>query len=422
MSPMAGAMGASSAIANAGTTLSLLSLGLLVLIGFFASRLLKRIGLPAVTGYLLAGVAIGPSMLHLVGGEAIATLKPLGAFCLASIFFMLGEEFRLSELKKLGKRFLTLTVIQSIVTLIVVTTLARLCGAPIEVALLLGAIAGTTDPAATISVIRELRAKGDLVKSLLAVVALNGLVEIMLFSLLMTAVAVMRSGGADPWTVVQGPFLEIGGSLALGLGLGFGLRAWSLSRFGRDSLKIPTLGLIMLGAGLSEVAHLSVLLSMLTFGAVVANTHPFKLQVFEQGRAMEGPLLVMFFTLSGASLHVAELAGLGWLGLAYVGGRLIGKIAGGSLGAMAAGGSKVSVRYMGFGLVPQASMAIGLAAIVQAKFPDVAGPILPITLGAIVIFETLGPLLTRHALLKSGEGSEQASSARDWLPTPKPAP
>jgi Kef-type K+ transport system membrane component KefB len=400
----------------------LLSLGLLVLIGFFGSRLLKRVGLPAVTGYLLAGVVIGPSMLHVVGGEAVAALKPLGAFCLATIFFLLGEEFRLGELKKLGKRFLTLTVIQSIVTLAVVTALARLCGASIEVALLLGAIAGTTDPAATVSVIRELRGKGELVKTLLAVVALNGLVEIVLFSALMTVVTVLRSGGADPMTIIQGPALEIGGSMALGLALGFGLRAWSLSRFGRDSLKIPTLGLVMLGAGISEAAHLSVLLSMLTFGAVVANTHPFKGQVFDQGRAMEAPLLVMFFTLSGASLHLADLGALGWLGLAYVGGRLLGKIAGGSLGAWAAGAGPVSVRYMGYGLVPQASMAIGLAAMVEAKFPDVAGPIIPITLGAIVIFETVGPLLTRHALLRSGEGSEQAAPSRDWLPTPKPAP
>jgi Kef-type K+ transport system membrane component KefB len=400
----------------------LLSLGLLVLIGFFGSRFLKRIGLPAVTGYLLAGVVVGPSMLHVVGGEAVAALKPLAAFCLATIFFLLGEEFRLTELKKLGKRFLTLTVIQSIVTLAVVTVLARLAGASIEVALLLGAIAGTTDPAATVSVIRELRGKGELVKSLLAVVALNGLVEIVLFSLLLTVVTVIRSGGADPLTLMQGPALEIGGSLALGLALGFGLRAWSLSRFGRDSLKIPTLGLIMLGAGISEAAHLSVLLSMLTFGAVVANTHPFKIQVFDQGRAMEAPLLVMFFTLSGASLHLGELGALGWLGLAYVGGRLIGKIAGGSLGAWAAGAGPSSVRYMGFGLVPQASMAIGLAAIVESKFPDVAGPLIPITLGAIVIFETIGPLLTRQALLRTGEGTEQPTPSREWLPTPKPAP
>ncbi len=400
----------------------LLSLGLLILIGFFGSRFLKRIGLPAVTGYLIAGVIVGPSMLHLVGEEAITALKPLGAFCLAIIFFLLGEEFRLNELRKMGKRFLTLTVMQSVVTMAIVTVLARLAGASIEVALMLGAIAGTTDPAATLSVIRELRGKGELVKSLLAVVALNGLVEIVLFSALMTVVSVMRSGGADPVTLIQGPVLEIGGSMALGLALGFGLRAWSMSRFGRDSLKIPTIGLIMLGAGVSETAHLSILLVMLTFGAVVANTHPFKHQVFEQGRAMEAPLLVMFFTLSGASLHLAELGSLGWLGLAYVGGRLIGKIAGGSLGAWAAGAGPASVKYMGFGLVPQASMAIGIAAIIQAKFPDVAGPLLPITLGGIVVFETIGPLLTRQALLRTGEGSEQAAPSREWLPTPKAAP
>jgi Kef-type K+ transport system membrane component KefB len=405
----------------------LLSLGLLVLLGFAASRLLKRIGLPAVTGYLIAGIIIGPSMLHLVGADAIAALKPLGAFCLATIFFMLGEEFRLHELAKLGKRFLSLTVVQSVVTMVCVTVLVRLCGAPIEVALLLGAIAGTTDPAATVSVIRELRGKGELVQTLLAVVALNGLVEIALFSTLMAVVAMIRTGGIDPVMLLQGPLLEVGGSLALGLALGWALRAWSRSSFGRassgrESLKIPTLSLILLGAGLSEAAHLSVLLSMMSFGAVVANTHPFKAQVFDHGRAMEGPLLVMFFTLSGATLHLAELGALGWLGLAYIGGRLIGKIAGGSLGAWVAGASPSTVRHLGFGLVPQASMAIGLAAVVEAKFPDVAGSLMPITLGAIVVFETLGPLLTRHALLRSGEGNPDHAGERTWLPTPRSAP
>lgn len=399
----------------------LLALGLLVIIGFFGSRLLKMIGLPAVTGYLFAGLVIGPSMLHVVGPDAVDALKPLAAFCLATIFFLLGEEFRVNELKRLGNRFLALTVIQSVVTMIVVTLLVRLAGASIEVALLLGAIAGTTDPAATLSVIREVRGKGDLVKTLLSVVALNGLVEIVLFSALMGVVQVMRSGGADPLAILQGPMIEIGGSLALGLALGFILRAWSMSRFGRDTLKIPTLGLIMLGAGLSEASQLSVLLTMLTFGAVVANTHPFKGQVFDQGRAMEGPLLVMFFTLSGAGLHLGELAALGWLGLAYVGGRLIGKVAGSSLGAWAAGASPMTIRYMGYGLVPQASMAIGLAAIVQAKFPDIAAPLIPITLGAIVIFETIGPMMTRHALLKAGEG-QAVEPARELSPSPASAP
>lgn len=415
--------------------MTLLSLGLLVLFGFVASRLLKRLGLPAVTGYLLAGIAIGPSMLHFVGADALGALKPLGAFCLATIFFLLGEEFRLQELRKLGKRFLSLTILQSIVTIAAVTVVTRLCGASIEVALLLGAIAGTTDPAATVSVIREMRGKGErgkgeLVKTLLAVVALNGLVEIALFSLLMGVVAMLRTGGFDAVSLLQGPLLEVGGSLALGLALGLALRAWSLGPFGgkghaRESLKIPTLCLILLGSGLSEAAHLSVLLVMLTFGAVVVNSHPFKSHVFEHGRAMEGPLLVVFFSLSGATLQVAELGALGWLGLAYVGGRLIGKIAGGSLGAWASGASPQTVRYLGFGLVPQASMAIGLAAVVEAKFPEIAGSLMPITLGAIVVFETLGPMLTRQALLRSGEGRhENAPEAPEkaWLPTPRSAP
>ncbi|MNX89930.1 potassium/proton antiporter [compost metagenome] len=404
--------------------MTLLYLGLLVLLGFGCARLFKRLGLPAVTGYLLVGVALGPSAFHVVGEATLGALKPLSAFCLATIFFLLGEEFKLQELRKLGPRFLSITLVQCTLTFALVSGLLVLAHAPLAIALLMGAIAGTTDPAATLGVIRELRARGELVKTLLAVIALNSLVEMVLFNLLLPVVEVIHRGAAAvAWQeALLSPLREIGGSTLLGVGLALALRAWSLTPYGRDSLKLPTIGLILLGAGACEWLHLSVLLVMLVFGATVANTVPVKIQVFDLVKAMEGPLLIMFFTLSGASLHLAELATMGWIGVAYVGGRFFGKLFGGALGATLAGADPVCRKYLGCGLVPQASMAIGLAFIVQEKFPDMAGPILPVALGAVVVFEALGPYLTRVAILRSGEAPAAKAQAGAVLPVPRLAP
>ncbi|HEY9898955.1 MAG TPA: cation:proton antiporter, partial [Pantanalinema sp.] len=401
--------------------MTLLYLGLLVLLGFACARLFRRLGLPAVTGYLLVGVAVGPSALHLVGEPTLGALKPLSAFCLATIFFLLGEEFKLQELRKLGPRFLSITLVQCLLTFVLVSGLLVLARAPLEIALLMGAIAGTTDPAATLGVIRELRAKGELVKTLLAVIALNSLVEMVLFNLLLPVVEVVHRGSAAfAWQeALLSPLRELGGSALLGVLLALGLRAWSLTPYGRDSLKLPTIGLILLGAGACEGLHLSVLLTMLVFGATVANAVPVKVQVFDLVKAMEGPLLIMFFTLSGASLHLSELATMGWIGVAYVGGRLAGKLFGGAIGATIAGADPACRRYLGCGLVPQASMAIGLAFIVQEKFPDMAGPILPVALGAVVVFEAIGPAMTRLAILRSGEDPASARAAASPLPVPR---
>ncbi len=406
--------------------MALLSLGLLVLVGFLCAKLLQRLQLPAVTGYLLVGVLLGPSMLKVVGPDTLGTLKPLATFGLAIIFFLLGEEFRLKELKSMGSRFLSITVVQSLLTFATVAGLLALCHVPLPIALLMGAIAGTTDPAATIVVIRELRARGELVKTLMAVVALNTLVEMILFNALMPLVELLQSGGQSvSWqSALHGLFWEIGGSAMLGLGLAFVLRGWTMLPFGRSNLKLPTIGLILLGAGASEALHLSPLLVMLLFGAGVANAVPVKVAVFDLAKAMEGPLLVMFFTLSGASLHVAGLAAVGSVGLAYIGGRIVGKVVGGSLGASVAGAAPACRRYLGACLVSQASVALGLAYLVQERFPDIAGPIMPVTLGAVVVFEVIGPLLTRYALIRSGEVAIAAPAGvrTPILPVPKLAP
>lgn len=408
--------------------MSLFYLGALLLLGVLCARLFRRLGLPSITGYLLVGLGLGPSTLHAVGPETLSALRPLLTFALAVLFFLLGEEFRVKELRAIGARALAVTVIQALVTMALVTTTLLLCHTPLPVALLLGAIAETTDPAATVAVIREQRARGPLSRAMLSVIALNGFVGVTIFSLVLPLAQLAGAGqGSLAWLeLLTGPAQMLGGAIALGLLLAVVLRAWSLSPLGRDALKLPTIALILVGSGLCELTGVSMLLAMLTFGAVVVNTVPAKRQVFEVAMAMEGPLLIMFFTLSGAGLHPAELTGLGGLGAVFVVGRVAGKWLGGFVGAHLVGDSPVCCRYLGFGLISQASMAIGLAFVVQERYPALAGAVLPVTLGAVLIFETIGPLLTRLALVRAGEvanarqtaSTSASSSAR--LPVAEP--
>lgn len=398
--------------------MTLLYLGLLVLLGFACQPVLKRVGMPAITGYMIVGILLGPSALSVVEPSAMADLKPLGAFCLATLFFLLGEEFKLHELKRLGGRFLLLTLAQALVTFLVVTELLLLIQVPIAAALLLGAIASTTDPAGTLAVIRETHGRGAFVKTLMAVIALNGLVGMLLFSSLLPVVSWLQGGAEASWSAAFGATAaEFGLSALLGTALALGLRLWAHANFWRGPLTLPTLGMILLGTGACEALHLSPLLVMLTFGALVANTVPGRVQVFAVAKAMEPPLLVIFFTLAGASLHLNELAGLGWIGVVYVGGRILGKLLGGAVGATMVGESPSCQRYLGAGLIPQASMAIGLAYVVQERFPELAGPVLPVALGAIVVFETIGPLMARLAIRKA----EIADPAPVEAPVAEPA-
>lgn len=387
--------------------MTLLYLGALVLLGLLCARIFRRFGLPAVTGYLVVGALAGPSSMHFVGESALLTLKPVAAFGLATIFFLLGEEFRVHELRRMGGKLLAVTVVQSVGTLVIVTALMLALHLPLPIALIFGAIAGTSDPAAALVVIRELRGRGELVRSMLSVVALNGFVELLLFSLLMPVIEVIHHGSSahGVGALLRGPAYEFGGSLVLGLGLALVLRGWAMLPGAKGNLKAPTIGLILLGTGLCDALALSPMLAMLTFGAIVANVVPFRVHIFDVAKAMEGPLLVMFFTLAGANLHLLQLATLGAVGLAYAGGRITGKLSGAWLGGILSGSAVQVRRYVGCSLVPQASMAIGLAYVVQEKFPDLAGPVLPVVLGAVVVFEAVGPMLTRWSIVRAGEAT-----------------
>jgi Kef-type K+ transport system membrane component KefB len=274
-------------------------------------------------------------------------------------------------------------------------------GWPLSVALLLGAIATSTDPAAVSDVVREARARGPFTKTLIGVVAVDDAWGIVAMSIALAMVLGLQSPEAARGIALDG-FLDLGGAMLIGCALGVPMAFLSGRVRAGEPTQAEALGGVLLCGGAALLFDVSYLLAAMTMGAVVANVAQHHRRPFRAIDGIEWPFILLFFVLSGASLEVAELGPAAALTLAYVLLRVLGRIAGGWLGALCSGPSP-TVRTIGVALLPQAGVAIGMALVVSQRVPEVGGSILAATVAGTVVFELAGPVLTRLALLRSGE-------------------
>jgi Kef-type K+ transport system membrane component KefB len=297
-----------------------------------------------------------------------------------------------------------------LISLVVVAATAGLVGGgllalgwPVSVALPLAAIATATAPAAVSDVVRELRARGPFTKTLLGVVAVDDAWSIIAMSL---ALAVLL-GLADPeaaGAVVWEGVVDLGGALLVGCALGLPM-AWLTGRVhAGEPTQAEALGGVLLCGGVALLLDVSLLLSSMTMGVVVANVARHHRRTFRAIEGVEWPFMVLFFVLSGASLAFGPPGSAAALVAAYVVLRLLGRLAGGWLSGLALGQVE-STRKLGFALLPQAGVAIGLALVASRRLPEAGGVILSATVASTIIFELTGPVLTRLMLSQSGEAA-----------------
>lgn len=385
--------------------------GTFLLCGFIGGKLVNRVKLPAVTGYLLVGLAIGPSILGIVSEDLLAALAPISSLALGLIAFTIGGEFEIGHLAKLGKSVIAIAIFEVVGAFTAVTLAFRfLLHQPLYVSLLFGAISSATAPAATIMVLREYRARGPLTDTLLAVVAIDDALCVMAYGMAAAAArAITGKVGGGAVEMFLMPVWEIGGSIAVGALAGLGL-AWVVRRLSstQDTL-VVSLGAVVLLVGISPTVGLSPLLCGMALGAALANASPSQARrVFSAVRNMDTPVYVAFFTLAGATLHLGLLLKVGALGIAYVFARVIGKAAGAAFGAQISGAPSVVKRYLGLGLVPQAGVAIGVVMLVREQFAEIGPMVSTIVLGSVVIYELLGPLASKIAITLAGEVGREA--------------
>jgi Kef-type K+ transport system membrane component KefB len=326
-------------------------------------------------------------------------------WALGFIAFALGQNFLFGHFQRLGRPILWTSVLGAVGPWALVTIGLVLMGQPFHIALLFGAIAAATAPAATLMVVRETGARGRLTDILLGVVAIDDAWGLIIFaiSLALARVTTQHLGGMLLIRAGLLALTEIIGALALG-----GVLGWVVSKLARyirtqTELLIYVIGFIFLTSGLSLWLGISVLLANMALGTALVNLGERNLRLFDILRRIDAPLYLIFFILAGAGLRVEVLAQMGLLGFVYLLARVAGKIGGASLGAHISRAGGLVRRYLGLALLPQAGVALGMALIAQQEFPQAGDLILSIVVAATVVYEIFGPICTRYALVKAGE-------------------
>lgn len=399
------------------------------------SRLAKLVGLPAVTAYLVAGIVIGPFCLGQFGVDGLGftsleQVKSLGIISDAAmgfIAFAIGNEFRLSQLKQNGKKATIVGIFQAVcATLFVDAALIAFHFIMPDVlslpaAITLGAIAAATAPAATLMVVRQYKAKGPLTDILLPIVALDDAVGLVIFAVSFGVAESLTSGRIDLISVIVDPLLEVILSLALGfvMGIVFNLTEKLFhSRSKRMSISITfvlfTVAISMLEFDVGAVhVGFSPLLSCMMLGTVFCNICDVSEELMDRTERWTAPLYILFFVFSGAELDfnvIADAAIIG-VGLIYIFSRSAGKYFGAGWSARFSGCSDTIVKYLGITLLPQAGVALGMSVMAESLGAD--GTIVRnIVLFSVMIYELIGPTLTKIALMKAGEITPGAESAR----------
>lgn len=382
----------------------LLSLGAAIAIGLLFNRVVKKLGLPNVTGYLVAGVIIGPSCLQIIPDTWVHSLTLLVNVALGFIAFSIGGEFRFSKIKTIGKSVLIITMMQALfTTLLVDLVLAPIFGA--GVAICLGAIATATAPAATLMVIRQYNAKGPVSDILMPVVALDDAVGLIVFSVSISIAKIMFSGAAvNVGAMLLEPLLEIVLSLAAGAAIG-GLLTLCLGFFHSRSNRLTAIiGAVFIGTAAAEIFHLSSLLLCMSIGAMMTNLYRDSDKMIDITEHWTPVVMLLFFVISGAELDLMVIPTVGLLGVLYLVTRSLGKYFGALLGSKMVNAEKNIQKYLGVALLPQAGVAIGMSQIVVATLPEEYGTkIRAVVLCATLVYELVGPLLTKLVLTKAGE-------------------
>ena len=390
--------------------INLLYLAVAMAAGLALSRLMKLVNLPNVTGYLIAGILVGPYVLNIINTESIKSLKIITSTALGFIAFSIGGEFKLSYLKKLGKSIVVITVVQALVTVLLVAGVMLLIPGEKSVkvprALLLGAISAATAPAATLLVVRQYKARGPVTDTLLPVTAFDDAIGLMIFSVCFALAKVFAVGSAlTVQAVLLDPLREIGLSLLVGGVLGAFI-ALMMRFFKSDANRLCLiLAAVFACVALSELWGLSSLLTCMMLGAVLANLRRDAIVFMALADDWTPGLFMLFFVLSGAELDFSILATVGLAGIVYILSRSVGKYSGAFLGAAMSKADHNVRKYLGITLLPQAGVAIGMAQMVAAS-EDLAGiapQVVTVALFATLVYELVGPVLTKIALTKAGE-------------------
>jgi Kef-type K+ transport system membrane component KefB len=362
---------------------------------------------PEVTGYLLVGLVIGPAAFDLVSHDNVRTLGFLSEVALGLILFNIGSIFEAENFRLVGRGVLRVTLWEASLAFALVFIGLLVSGLTWPIALLLAVVAMETAPATTLMVLNEYDARGPLSDRLRALVALNNVYVLVAFGVV-TAMLTLSQPAQDGWLwsaygATHGLVWTTAGSVALGALLGLAMDLLATRAKESGEAMILSIGMVLIAVGASRWLGLSPLIATLALGATIANASKQGDRLLHAIGRADPPLYAAFFVLAGAELQPESVLGLGAIGLAYTAARAAGKIAGARIGLRGQDVPELVRRQLGYCLVSSSSLAVGLTIQIRTAFPEYAATVTGIVLAAVVIFEVIGPLLTRRALFLTGE-------------------
>ena len=403
----------------------LISLSLALIFGLVMSRAAKLFNLPAVTSYLIGGLLLGPYAIGAFGipGIGFNSLEDLNGLAIVTqvalgfIAFLIGNEFRVKDLKVMGRQAIIVGIAQAVITTLIVDAgiIVLHFAFPelisLSSAIVLGAIAAATAPAATLMVVKQYKAKGPLTKLLLMVVAIDDAVGLIVFALSFGIATALESGAISLVSVLVEPILEILLSVILGAVLGWALNAMEIYFHSRSKRLSVAVAFVILTVGVAslefEIAGVkcgfSLLLACMILGAVFCNICEASEELMDRTDRWSSPVNILFFVLSGAELDLKIIANpmVLIIGLVYIALRSFGKIFGAFICAKATNCSKEIQEHLGITLLPQAGVALGMA--LQATALNDGAVVRNVILFSVLVYELVGPNLTKRSLVKAGE-------------------
>ena len=403
----------------------LISLSLALIFGLVMSRAAKLFNLPAVTSYLIGGLLLGPYAIGAFGipGIGFNSLEDLNGLAIVTqvalgfIAFLIGNEFRVKDLKVMGRQAIIVGIAQAVITTLIVDAgiIVLHFAFPelisLSSAIVLGAIAAATAPAATLMVVKQYKAKGPLTKLLLMVVAIDDAVGLIVFALSFGIATALESGAISLVSVLVEPILEILLSVILGAVLGWALNAMEIYFHSRSKRLSVAVAFVILTVGVAslefEIAGVkcgfSLLLACMVLGAVFCNICEASEELMDRTDRWSSPVNILFFVLSGAELDLKIIANpmVLIIGLVYIALRSFGKIFGAFISAKATNCSKEIQEHLGITLLPQAGVALGMA--LQATALNNGAVVRNVILFSVLVYELVGPNLTKRSLVKAGE-------------------
>ncbi len=383
----------------------LLKLAIVVVVGMIGGKIATKFKLPSVSGYLVAGLFLGPSFFDLVTKTDSVNFEIISELALSFIAFSIGSEFVYSEIKKMGKNVVVITLLEVIGAIgVVFSVMYFVFNQDFALSIVIASMSAATAPAATLMVMKQYRAHGPVTKTLLPVVALDDVFGIIAFGIaLAVAKMSLNTSGSSGVMMFFEPVIEIAGSIALGIFIGVVLAVVAKKQQTKDDLQIVSITAIALATGLSNWLGLSSLLTNIVVGTVLVNLLKHSGRVFGSVNDFVPIFYVLFFTLAGASLDLSILVSVGSMGIAYIFARGIGKYLGAFMGASIVKAPDTVRKYLGFALLPQGGISIGLSVIVRQQLPQYATMITTIIMFSVLVYETSGPIFAKIAISKAKE-------------------